>query len=220
MSTLSQHVDDFLRELMQRLGDASTEPPLVRAEIARLKSDWPDFGRQIKAATPLRLPACDYLDDALTSGKSGLESGLASAIADLSPALHWTYSYPPSPHRHDLSARIAFCQIVGNRGLLASDRVHIGLTLLAPDTAYPPHAHPATEVYLVIAGTALWQAGADIVAPRLPGSIVLHPSSVPHAMTTKSEPLLAIWTWRGDLISPSVYSDTYHDSPALNPFLS
>ena len=62
---------------------------------------------------------------------------------------------PPAPGQPDLSSAVAFSQIVGPGGFRRSDRLRLGLTLIAPGTHYPPHAHPAIETYLVIAGTAL-----------------------------------------------------------------
>jgi len=77
--------------------------------------------------------------------------------------------------------------------------------LIAPRTHYPPHAHPAIETYLVITGTALWSLGAAPAAAQPPGALIFHPSGMAHAMETEAEPLLAIWSWRGDVTSPSVY---------------
>jgi quercetin dioxygenase-like cupin family protein len=100
---------------------------------------------------------------------------------------------------------VAFAEIVGPDGFLDSEKIRIGLTLIAPDTHYPLHAHPALELYLVVAGTAAWQLGREPARPQPPGSLILHPSNAPHGMETGGEPLLAIYSWRGDLASPSVY---------------
>ena len=66
---------------------------------------------------------------------------------------------PPTPttiHFSDVPPDdFAFCQIAGPTGLGRSERIRLGLTLIAPGTDYPAHAHPAVETYLVIAGTAL-----------------------------------------------------------------
>jgi len=155
------------------------------------------------------MPACDHLDAAVALGQAGSTGDLASAVAPLAGQLQWTYSYPTDGGQDgaDLARRIAFSQIVGRKGLVANADLHIGLTLMAPHTAYPPHAHPAVEVYLVVAGSATWQAGGAAATRQRPGAVIFHPGNVPHAMTTDDEPLLAIWTWRGDLASPSVYLD-------------
>jgi quercetin dioxygenase-like cupin family protein len=80
-----------------------------------------------------------------------------------------------------------------------------GFTLIAPHTHYPAHAHPAIELYLVIAGAATWGLGDAPAEIRPPGSVIVHPSGAPHAMTTGAEPLLALFTWRGDLATSPSY---------------
>ena len=132
-------------------------------------------------------------------------------LSELAPALAWTYSYPARAGQPDLSSAVAFSQIIGPGGIRRSDRLRLGLTLIAPGTHYPPHAHPAVETYLVIAGTAFWRLGEAPAAAQPPGALILHPSGAAHAMQTGAEPLLAIWSWRGDVTSPSVSSS---DPPA------
>ena len=76
----------------------------------------------------------------------------------------------------------------------------MGLYLQAPEeTFYPAHAHDAEEFYLVVSGAALWQAGTDDFRPAAPGSLIHHRSGEAHATHTKSEPLLALWGWLGDI---------------------
>jgi quercetin dioxygenase-like cupin family protein len=204
MSGLNLQVDGFLDGFLHRLL-SGVEETWVRDEITELRATWP--GRTIHAAAvePKHLPVCDHLPFALERGTADREANLALSIAALAPTLRWTYSYPTNPRDRDLSSKVAFAQIVGARGLQPDSEIHIGLTLIAPHVVYPAHLHPAVELYLVIAGTALWQSGHAEPAMKPPGSVILHPSNVVHAMTTFEEPLLAIWTWRGDLVSPSVY---------------
>ena len=204
MNSVNLKVDGFLDGLRDRLLSGVDEVS-VQGEITALRAAWP--GRTINAAAvePEGLPVCDHLPFALERGTADCEANLALSIAALAPNLRWTYSYPTNPRDRDLSSKVAFAQIVGARGLQPDSKIHIGLTLIAPHVVYPAHLHPAVELYLVIAGTALWQNGLAEPAMMPPGSVILHPSNVVHAMTTFEEPLLAIWTWRGDLVSPSVY---------------
>jgi hypothetical protein len=53
-------------------------------------------------------------------------------------------------------------------------------------------------------GTAVWTADGQS-APQPPGSFILHPRNVIHAMRTTHHALLAINSWSGDALSPSVY---------------
>jgi len=206
MSDLKSAVDRFLDGFRDRLLSGAQDDG-VRAEIAALNALWPAPTLNPAPAEPVRLPACDHLGPALERAEAEREAGLARTIAALAPSLRWTYSYPTNPRDRDLSSKVAFAQIVGRRGLQPDAEIHIGLTLIAPHVVYPAHHHPAVELYLVVSGTALWQSGNAEPALRAPGSIILHPGNVVHAMTTFDDPLLAIWTWRGDLASPSVYAN-------------
>jgi hypothetical protein len=207
MDGLNLQVDGFLDGLLHRLRSGAEEAA-VQDEVAELRAAWPGRAVNLTSAEPERLPACDHLDLALERALADREANLALSIAALAPALRWTYSYPTNPRDRDLSSKVAFAQIAGRRGLQPDSAIHIGLTLIAPHVVYPAHFHPAVELYLAISGTALWQSGEAEPAMKPPGSVILHPSSVAHAMTTFDEPLLAIWTWRGDLVSPSVYVNT------------
>ena len=204
MAELRRSIDEFLTRLHRRYAGAAASAAPPAAEFRSLLAVWPE-GREPTAPTPKRLPACDHLATALSAGLSGPEAALAEALSELAPALAWTYSYPARAGQPDLSGAVAFSQIVGPGGFRRSDRLRLGLTLIAPGTHYPPHAHPAVETYLVIAGTALWSLGDAAAAAQPSGALILHPSGMAHAMQTGTEPLLAIWSWRGDVTSPSVY---------------
>jgi hypothetical protein len=154
---------------------------------------------------PAELPACAYLGAALELGRAGPEAAIAAAIAPLAPRLRWKYGYPPHLGYPGLEKRIAFTQVLGARAIWPSERMLLGFTLIAPHTNYPAHAHPAIELYLVVAGAAEWRIGEAPPAIRPPGSVIVHPSSAPHAMATRAEPLLALFTWRGDLETSPAY---------------
>jgi quercetin dioxygenase-like cupin family protein len=205
MGDLNVRIDGFLGTVSHRLRSVEAEDSAVATEVNELRRLWPGRTLASRIAEAERLPACDHLDSALDCVTGAGDSDLVSSIAALRPALSWTYSYPANPRDHDLGSKVAFSQIVGRRGLRPDAHLHVGLTLIAPHVVYPAHFHPAVELYLVVSGNALWQSGTDAPALRPPGSLILHPSNVVHAMTTFDEPLLAVWAWRGDLASPSVY---------------
>ncbi|MQT14633.1 dimethylsulfonioproprionate lyase family protein [Segnochrobactrum spirostomi] len=208
MTDLTPSIVRFLATLRRRIEAEPGHGPDFLRERDALLSVWPsDDARRGTPATPVRLPACAHFPGALAAALDGPEREIAAALAAIEPALAWVYGYPADPRRPGLADAIAFSDIVGGRGLLRAGAIGIGLTLIAPETAYPSLAHPAVEFYLVLSGTALWTAGAAPEAPRPPGSLILHPESLPHAMTTGSEPLLAVFTWHGDIASPSVYLD-------------
>jgi hypothetical protein len=56
-----------------------------------------------------------------------------------------------------------------------------------------------------LAGAAAGQVGDARAAIRPPGSVIVHQSGAPHAMTTGAESMLALFTWRGDLATSPAY---------------
>lgn len=167
--------------------------------------------RSAKAAVPQQdfATALDHdyssiLAAAVTAAQTHPAAGIAAALAVLPHPLPWRYSYPARPDAADLAERIAFAEIIGPRAPLASPGCRAGFTLMAPETFYPLHAHPAIELYLVIVGHAQWTTpdAARIVPP---GEFVLHHSNQPHAMRTFAEPLLALYGWHGDIDPPAFY---------------
>jgi mannose-6-phosphate isomerase-like protein (cupin superfamily) len=126
------------------------------------------------------------------------------ALAAVREGLPWAYHYAPRPGEVDPAGRIGFAELIGPDGPMAAPDVRVGLTLLAAHTAYPMHAHPAVELYWVMAGHARWTTRRDErIVP--PGGFVLHRSGEPHAMLTFEEPLLALWGWSGDVDTPAYY---------------
>ena len=97
------------------------------------------------------------------------------------------------------SGRFAYVELAGPRGIIANNAISFGLYLQQRDVVYPSHWHSAVEDYLVISGTAMWQIDDGSFIAQPPGSHIHHVSNQPHATTTREEPLLAMWFWRGDI---------------------
>lgn len=205
MSTLATRIETLRGQLEGRLAGVGSSDPAVAAEAQALRLGGATAPRRSPPPAPVRQPATAFLEEAVAAGLSGPEGALAAAIRAVVPDLAWSYGYPAEPAWPALGERIAFAQLLGEGGLGTASQVLVGLTLIAPRTRYPWHAHPATELYLVIAGTARWWKGTDGPRVHPPGALVLHESGIPHAMETEAEPLLALYTWRGDLASPSVF---------------
>jgi hypothetical protein len=200
-------LDRFLDRTRSYLESSEIDDVLLRKEIDELLAMWPNRVGKQTLANPSQLPACDYLQEAIALGQVTPTATLLDALMTLIPRLRWTYEYPPDARWPLLPSRVAFAQIVGARGLRDDAAVQLGLTLIAPETHYPLHKHPAIETYLVLAGAASWRTVGRSFALRDPGSLILHESDIGHAMETRDEPLLALYTWRGDLITAPTYVD-------------
>lgn len=130
---------------------------------------------------------------------------LAAVLDDVAARLPWRYGYAARADAPGLETTMGWAEIVGPLAPFVSDEVCLGLTLIGPQAHYLAHRHPAVELYDVVAGHPHWTvAGHD--RRLLPGDAVLHPSQAVHAMRTGDEPLLAVYSWTGDVVSPSVWA--------------
>jgi Dimethlysulfonioproprionate lyase len=129
---------------------------------------------------------------------------LVDGIATLAGELDWRQTYTEADFGQRFLDNYGWSEWIGERGAFVSGKIACGVLLLGPDTEYPAHSHEAEELYLPLAGCALWRAGGSDWRLRAPGERIHHPSWTVHAMRTAREPLLAAYIWRaGDLSAKS-----------------
>lgn len=184
------------------LSGRAAVPDEVGREARRILGlELPPLTGRFDAST---FPITEFIGDALKHGAPATRP-LLEAAAPALPLLPWKYNYAPRADIPDPDRKMAWGEIVGPEAPLVSDRFCLGFTLIAPHSFYPSHRHPATELYLVLAGTAEWTLDGD-AEMRQPGTFVLHPSGAAHSMRTFDEPLLALYTWSGaDVVTLSSY---------------
>ena len=177
---------DACERFVQRLGQLSGR---------RLASEPPP------AAGP-SLPILAQMPRALAAARDAVPD-LADPLEALLPGLSWTQN--PNYRRHppavDFLDRYGYAQFAGPANvptLATSEELALGVLMLAPGTVYPPHAHPAEELYLPLA-PARWQRGEEGWRDRRAGDLVHHPSGMVHATQAGEAPLLALYLWLGDL---------------------
>ena len=178
-----------LREVA-RAGGASASPT---GEVWRTVSDeLVRLGPPV-AVVPRAVPVCTALP-------THADDPLTAALLPLLPHLRWdrNASYD-DPH---FLERYGYCELVG-AGPWSSSAVRVGVLLLAAQTQYPAHAHPAEEIYLVLQGSARWSVAGAAAREVGPGAVVHHPAHAAHAMRALAAPLLALYCWRGAIASPA-----------------
>lgn len=137
----------------------------------------------------------DHLDAALASAGA---HPLAAVLAEIVHRVPWV-----EVSGHDMPAgfrgRYSYCDIVGPDAPIRSDAICMGAYLQFPDTWYPLHWHAAEELYFPLSGTALWTRDGVRDRAGPPGELIRHASFERHATRTLAEPMVALWTWTGDL---------------------
>ncbi len=153
--------------------------------------------------SPNTHPLTRHLEAAFGAA-SPATADLVAAIRPVASILPWTYGYEKRDDFPGLENAMGWAEIIGPEAPFRSQSVCLGLTLIGPETLYPAHAHPAVELYYVIAGNAQWTA-AGVTHTNPPGTFILHPSEVIHTMKTGGEPLLALYTWSGTDVKTTSY---------------
>ncbi|MFP6728616.1 MAG: dimethylsulfonioproprionate lyase family protein [Alphaproteobacteria bacterium] len=140
------------------------------------------------------------------SGQKGSITRAASEalLAEIDTLLWHTYSRSDDPDLATFSRNYAATVVIGNGGLLPSDKVTAGFSLQGRNIHYPPHAHIAEESYWILGGGGDWKVDAEPWFAVKPGDSIFHKSGAVHAMQTNDLPMLTVWLWTSHLDSEVV----------------
>ena len=128
-------------------------------------------------------------------------SGAHPACAEVAKArLLWA---PPEtsddPDYVEHSRPKVHVELIGPDGIVAHNRVRLGLYGMLPHAEYGLRTHPAEEVFVMMAGRAWWKRGDADYAPEGPGGRSYHPSMLPHANKTEDQVFMSAYIWFGDV---------------------
>ena len=167
-------------------------------------SEWPSTKGMMFSNLSNSLPVLSYLP-ALVKTADKKTKTLVKMIVSLANSLAWGQTYSVQDLGLGFLEKYGWTEIIGQRGPIASDRIACGFLLLGPRVEYPQHRHEAQEVYVPLTGKTLWLKGDQEWIYRTLGLPVYHASWEMHAMRTETEPLLALYLWRGgDLAQKSL----------------
>ena len=178
----------FLLDTAQALD--KTRHPLARNVASMIatvdvKSEW--------QASP-EASALTSLPFALAAPDCHRAARKLEAIAD---RLAWTEkSRPRAP---DYVGNHCAVTIIGPQGMITDERFRFGVFLQTPRTFYPAHCHEAEELYFLLSGSGQWQKDNADFEPVTSGTLIHHAPYQPHAIQTQDAPLLALWSWTGNL---------------------
>lgn len=173
-----------------RSGDAGSGS-VLDAALAALPTVTP------LAPEPRHLPVADLLGGALPA----CPVPLALAIAAAAPGFRWRQNpaYTAGTMGAAFMAGYGYAEFVGPReALFHSEAIRVGLLVLGPGRHYPPHAHPAEEVYHPLTPGALWRRVPEAWRDVAPGRAIHHAPMVEHETRAGSVALLALYCWAGD----------------------
>ena len=195
------HQHDAYPNLIQAIRDTFEAGITQNSEAAsELRQVLPIFDTLTSERVPHEPQSCPgfrYLAEALQK----TDSPIAAPFAQLAQQLRWVQNsnYTSDPRMASFVANYGYTHIIGPGSIIPSDSIASGFMILGPNQLYPPHYHPAIEVYVAISGHARWQRGEEEWRLLPPGSFIFHDEYVPHATQTLDEPLLALYVWRNHL---------------------
>ena len=180
---------DLAARIRQLLGS------LHEPALAPFLAEWPRVHER-RAIVPSHLPVLRWLPE-FTHDVVGFGGDLVAALCHAAPSLAWRQTYTANDLDSAFLDNYGWSEIFGGTGPLASERLACGFLILGPSTHYPRHRHEAEEMYLPMSGTAAWLQGDSVWRQRSAGTPIFHASDEPHAMRTGTQPLLALYVWRG-----------------------
>ena len=165
--------------------------------LAPFLAEWPETAQRRVVPAPASLPVLGWLGQATAAAPTFCKE-LVRTIASAAPAMTWKQTYTAAQIGAAFLQNYGWCEIIGTSGAVPSERLACGFLLLGPHTFYPRHHHEAEEIYVPLVGIAEWEKGDEGWRERRPGTVIHHPSHVPHATRTSDEALLALYLWRSD----------------------
>jgi len=186
VTTIFEELPDRFREALESVKDE-------RLRDFTVSLDWSMPQRSVE---PNELACLRHLDRAVGLAPPSLRP-LAGFVARYRRGFRWGQTYTPADFGQHFIDNYGWLEVFGTRGHFACDWMAGGLLVLGPNIVYPDHHHVAEEIYIPLTGGTQWRKGEGGFVPRAAGEVIHHPSSVNHAMRTGTEPLLALYLWRG-----------------------
>lgn len=193
LASWSALLDGIAARLRGHHESAQHFPPLLaalREECGRV----PDAASAM--ASPVRLPVQRYWP--MAGAADPLGPLMAALDEVLSAPWRQNPNYRAQPPSTGFLDNYGYLECAGPEAPVRFNHLRLGLLLLGPKTLYPPHRHPAEEVYLPL-GPGRWQRGAEAWREVPAGAVIHHPPLCEHATQSGAHPLAAIYLWRGEI---------------------
>lgn len=145
---------------------------------------------------PSHIPAADLVRDFDLAG-SDLTQNLIDAIKATTHLAHWKQTYTEEEVGANFLRNYGYYELFGPTGHFHSTQLRGYVGYWGPELSYDWHSHQAEEIYLTLAGGALFKTDGD-EAFVSPDQTRQHHSWQSHAMDTKDQPILTFVLWRGE----------------------
>ena len=161
--------------------------------------DFCPFPKDIKKQgfQPFHIPACDLMQYDI-----GLHTDdytdLRDAFILASPYAHWRQTYKGTTVGEKFLNKFGCYGLIGPESPFQSEKIRAWVVYMPKNFYYPWHHHPAEEMYLCLAGEAVFRR-ENCPDTRLgSGSIMEHSANQPHSMETLEHPIMSYVVWRNE----------------------
>jgi len=127
------------------LGSAGGSKPIRshRRKVRDALSQVLQSNPEVTPRQPVLKPVVAHLPRAFDLATRGTMAGISRAMERASTELTWEYGYERVPPH--LVGKYAYCEILGPRGPVTSDKLTLGVVLFAPRPTYPQHSPRAIQ---------------------------------------------------------------------------
>ena len=173
--------------------------------------DFCPFPKDIKKQDflPFNIPASDLMQNEIgLFSDSYIE--LRDAFTAASPYAHWRQTYKGTAVGDKFLEKFGCYGLIGPESPFQSEEIRAWVVYMPKNFYYPWHQHPAEEMYLCLAGEAVFRKEGSPEAVLNSGGVMEHSTNQPHAMETFDHPIMAYVVWRNEFGTKPVL--TYEDA--------
>ena len=171
-----------------------------KAHLANIKiQDFCPFPNDIKKQDfkSFHIPASDSMQN-----EAGLQTDdyaeLRDAFILASPYAHWRQTYKGTIIGERFLNEFGCYGLIGPESPFQSEKIRAWVVYMPKNFYYPWHHHPAEEMYLCLAGEAVFRRENYPDVTLKSGGIMEHLANQPHSMETLEHPIMAYVIWRNE----------------------
>lgn len=148
---------------------------------------------------PRPIPATELVRDFELEGTNRTQA-LVDAVRATAHFANWKRTYTEEEVGPDFRNRYGYYELMGPTGHFHTNQMRGFIGYWGAGLNYDWHCHEAEELYLNLAGSAVFRVEGDDVLV-LPHQTRAHGSWQSHAMITSNQPILNLILWRGEGIA-------------------
>ena len=192
--TAREAISPALATLLRQTADLLAATPVLAGFADGLT------GLPLGPARPKPLPFLPLLADTPPLASKHTRP-MVEAICAAAAHLEWRQSYAEAQVGADYLARYGWANIAAPDGSFAAQDMRLSVGYWGRGLHYLRHWHEPEETYLVLAGGAVFHTDGRAPVQAGPGTLIHHPSNLPHAMDMAEGPLLALAVWTGNALT-------------------